>query len=700
MPDFVAMFLRLIEEYALLDRYPEKLEPYVAYAVQGPMSQQTAKALIPQLEPFIREQMRRLNLLPRAPDHDELYPHGDPDIILGKLAEAQDVPLGIILRGNANILVGGRAGSGKTSALRLLMRAILEHNRRFPDEFVSFLCIDRKGGDYADFPAQYEEVEHLHYLDTLKTGLNAPELVPSTPWFQTVSACVSSRASLQASSVCLSNMLQLSFAVMNPHPEAEPLRWPTFETLLELSDALPAEALARKQEYFRALQQRLEGIVQAAYSTFHNLGGIDIARDLIARRKCAVWDVCGIDPPWVRSILLDIVQRQVLLGAQWRHERGDRVRFYLIMDEADQDTDRKAEASLPDPSSLSLYLKQGRESGLAAALGVSAIGPTARMILTNVSHTALFCMSDAESLQEARSILRLRRPGAEALLAALEPGECIYRGPGPWADPMLVRMDEIAPSRVKRPEKYDTCNYVPYVPLRDIPGAAEAIAKLKAEHTHTKLRQGKQKQPTLSENARNILNLWAIHPYTPVARLWDQLGKPAPATQKAVRAEIEDAKLADFEEERVGKRTMLFLEITPLGYETIQRDPPKRKGRGGIAHTHFCEIVKRVGEKRGYKASTEWIVPGTNHPVDVVWFVGGNAHVFEIVLTGQSQNILSHLRKSLVEARGVASVSIVAPEKAMLDALKTTVEAEPDLAFCLAKVSYLAMEPLVEELYS
>lgn len=82
----------------------------------------------------------------------------------------------------------------------------------------------------------------------------------------------------------------------------------------------------------------------------------------------------------------------------------------------------------PLPSThVSLYLKQGRESGLAAALGVSAIGPTARMILANVSHMALFCVSDADSLQEARSILRLRRPGAEAILAALEPGECIYQ---------------------------------------------------------------------------------------------------------------------------------------------------------------------------------------------------------------------------------------------------------------------------------
>ena len=336
--------------------------------------------------------------------------------------------------------------------------------------------------------------------------------------------------------------------------------------------------------------------------------------------------MCGIDPPWVRSILLDIVQRQVLLGAQWRHERGDRVRFYLIMDEADQDTDRKAETSLPDLSPLSLYLKQGRETGLAAALGVSAIGPTARMILANCSHMALFCMSDAESLQEARNILRLRRPGAEALLAALEPGECIYRGPGPWADPMLVRMDEIQPSRVKRPEKYDTCDYVPYVALRDFPGAAEAIAKLRAEHTSTKLRQGKQKQasepkPKLSENASRLLRLYSIHVHTPVARLWEELGTPAPAVQAAARAELQDARLAEFEEQRVGRRNMLFMDLTEAGWAFAKAPPPKRKGRGGIAHTHYCEFIRWVGERRGYKASTEMIIPGTNHPVDVAWQV-------------------------------------------------------------------------------
>ena len=532
--------------------------------------------------------MRRLNLLPKAPAYDDLYPHGGPGIILGKLEEAEDVPLGIMLRGNANLLVGGRSGSGKTSGLRLLVRGLLEHNRCSPSDFVSFIYADRKGGDCADIPGLCADVLHLHALETVKEGLNAPHGVPPTVWFQAVSSCFAARAGLIASSVCLANMLQWLFAVMNPHTETEPVRWPTFETLLELSKAAPLEAFATKPDYAKALQQRLEGIVQAAYGTFHNLGGIDIARDLIAKRKSAVVDICGFGPSWVRSVFLDILQMQVLLGAQYRHERDDKVRFYLIMDEADQDTDRKTEESFPDLSPLSLYIKQGREFGLAAALGVSAIGPTARMILTNISHYLFFSMADAESLHEARNTLLLRRQGAEAILAALEPGECIYRGPGPWADPMLVRMDEIAPSRVTRPEKYDTHPFVPFVPLMEIPGAKEAIERLRAEHTHNKLRQGKQKAPELSENPSKLLRLRTLRGNTPVARLWDQLGRPSASAQAAARAELGEAKLAEFEEKRVGSRNMLFMDPTEAGWaypSTTSSSSPDARRRPSLCWT-------------------------------------------------------------------------------------------------------------------
>jgi len=701
MANYVAGFLGLVSQFGLYERYPDALGPAIAEAQMGRMSQMKARAWISQIEPLIIAQERRPNLLPRAPEHGELYPNGDPDLIVGKLSERDDVPLGLSLSGNVSSILAGRSGAGKTNAIRALISAVMRHNGANPDRFVSLLCWDRKGGDYTDYAQDYDNCIILGFPETLRIGLNPPEGVKPNVWINHLCSTFAARAGLVASSVCLANMMRFLLTAMNPYPDQHPLRWPSFELLLDLARAAPLNLFAAKPDYEKSLIQQLECFAHAAGELFSTFGGLDVERDVVRRRLCAVLDVEGLGPASVRAFTTDILNLQLLVGRQARRERGDSVNCIQIIDEADQDTSQKAESAFPDLSPISLMLKQGREFRLGVILGLSAVGPTARMVTTNASHFYAFAMADAPSMLETRNTLVLPR-GAEAILPALEPGECLYRGPGPWPHAALARLDYVAPCRAPRPSRYDTHPFIPARRLRELPHVMEALDRLIAEHRRTTLRQARKRKPEskaeLTSYARKLLDLCSLKPYTPVARLWEEVGTPAFSVQAAARAELEGAGFAAFEESRVGRRNLLLMLVTDRGWTFLGKAAPKRKGRGGIAHTHFCEFIRWVGERRGYKASTEMIVPGTNHPVDVAWQVAGRLDVFEVISASEA-NLPEHLRACFIQSDCVASVTVVSSLRRDLAHLEELVLAQLDLMPFINRISYDSVETYIQELW-
>ena len=696
MANYVAALLKVLDECGLYNRHRE-LMTYAWLAQCGQLSQDMAKALLVQLHPLLMAQEAYPNLLMRAPDYEELCPNGEPDLIVGKLAEAEDILLGLFLTGNMNCIFAGRAGSGKTTGLRNVLASIEAHNREHPEEFVSTICWDRKGGDYTDFAANNPQCRHFGFEETLRIGLNAPEGVPPNVWINAVSTVFAARAGLIASSVCLANMMRFLVAAMNPEPRRDRLLWPSFELILDLAKAAPLTLFAAKPDYGKTLIQMLEGVTQASENLFQTFDGLDLERDIVRKKLCCVLDVCGLGPPWVSGLASDIHLLQLLLGRQYRYERRNRVDCALCLDEGDQYADRKSEENFPDLSPLSLLLKQGREYGLAVCLGLSAIGPTARMILTNASHYFFFAMSDGDSLREARQTLLLP-PHAEGILPCLAPGECLYRGPGPWPHAMLTTLNYIPSSRYPRPETYDTHDFIPSKRLDELPHVQEAVKKLIAENRNTRLRHARTKQSDLSENARKLLDLAGIHPYRPVARLWPDIGDVSPTVQAAVRKEIEDRGLASFAEVRAGRRNQLLIEVTDNGYHYLGKKPPTRRLRGGIVHSHFSEWIRMCGVKRGYKAYTEHILPGTTHPVDVAWKVNGKLRGFEIAVACQ-RNLGSHLTACFLECDVVDTVTIVAAPKRIVADLRKIIDAEPALRPFAHRIQYQSIETYIKELW-
>ena len=65
----------------------------------GRLSESQAQILLVAIQPLIQEVERTRNFLERAPEFEEMYPDGAPDIIIGELleTEAETVPVGFFL---------------------------------------------------------------------------------------------------------------------------------------------------------------------------------------------------------------------------------------------------------------------------------------------------------------------------------------------------------------------------------------------------------------------------------------------------------------------------------------------------------------------------------------------------------------------------------------------------------------------------
>ena len=165
---------------------------------------------------------------------------------------------------------------------------------------------------------------------------------------------------------------------------------------------------------------------------------------------------------------------QILYQRIYQHRKTDRTEVVFVLDEADADISRRAEAMFREGNSpISECLAPGREFGIMVVLGVRLIGEASRFVLNSVQYHAVFKLPDEESTDEARRTLMLP-PGAHRMLPALQPGQCLFRQSHSWPHAMLAPIDHVPPHRGGRPV-YDTHLYVQAKRLADLPEVREAL---------------------------------------------------------------------------------------------------------------------------------------------------------------------------------------------------------------------------------
>lgn len=694
MAHFVSYLLHLIAQYGLDDRNAAVAQ-LRALAEHGRLSESQARTYMLWLEPFVQEQIDRPNLLHRPPDRERLHADGEWDISLGKLIEA-DLEIGIrLLDRPRHILVAGTTGSGKTTAIRRIIQGIEQLSA-----LISQIIFDHKAGDYAGLTDMYgDNWIHLSVHGGMHLGLNAPRGIPPNVWINVVSTILAARLGLVASAVCLANIMRFLLAALNPN-EKEPLIWPDIRLIWEVIRTTPLTVWAGKAEYGKTLITALEGLLQASGDLLHTFNGLDVDRDIVGKGKSLVIDMVNLFPPSLRLIVVDLILSQILLSRLHRHQKADSTEVVITLDEADADLSRQSDAAFPDGfSPAARLLKQGREMSVMAVLGVTFLGNVSRQVLAGPQYHLIFNQSDAESMIEARRTLVLPQ-GSEQMFPALKPGECIFRqAQSSWPHPMLCKVDYIPSHRTPKVEGFDTHSHVPSSRLDELPNVQKALEQRIAEHNKANLRRARTKRAGFSEQAQALLRLSSEHPYWPIARLWEKFeDKPHYAKQKTVRKELENHKLAAFEEVRIGRTNVLLIDILRDGWRLLDKPKPNRIGRGGIAHRHFSHWIALVGKRRGYKTACEWTVPGTSHPVDAAWCIDGHWHVFEVVITCE-ENLTSHITACLIDSDNVATVAIVATQKSLCDKLERSIVGEILLAPVMDRVRFEVITTYIEELW-
>jgi len=688
---FASRLIKLIHHYRLHERKLSQLKTHVDWkqilvmAEYGMLSEKMARNFLCLIEVDIDYLKDYPEFLHESPEAAQFYAEGKPHIKLGTLVEDPLIEFGIRLDGPVFILCAGLTGYGKTTAIRILLKGIHEYNLKNPNKRIVVIVFDRKGGDYADLPATFGW-RHYHIYHTLRQALENPTGMSPQVWINILCRLFCGRASLEYAWTTQANALRTLLAQLNPQ-SGQRLIWPDFQLLLDFLNALPDTTYATKAEYVRSLKQQLEAICQSSFKTYNAFQGFRV-EELIASGQSAVIAMPNVEPAWSRQLFVDIILSSVLNGCIERGERVDHTRILFVADECDADVNAETEKKFSDNiCPFSAIFKTGREFGIGACISVSSLRSVSQLICENATYHLMFRTSDAKARAATASTLMLP-PYGELTLDHLGKGQCIFKQIGPWPHAVKGQIDYMPPSRTHI-TKYDTHPFIPSKRLWEIPAVKDFVTQKKTAYENKKQQERKsEKASQLQELSLKLLKLRSSHPYVPVARLFEVIGKVRFERQVALRDILENQVLAKFAEIRIGRSNILLMEITDKGFEALGLPvPTERKGRGGIAHRHTVFWIKRHLEKKGYKTCIEWIIPGTTHPTDLAIPLDGGWHVYEVCITA-FDNIVSHIKACFEDSNSVNHLTIVVTTKTKLNELKKSLQSDPVFALYADRISF------------
>jgi len=670
MKNSISELQRIIRQLKLDEKAPSQLpssmdwKQILVMAQYNMLSEAMAQTLLYQIEQDTEYLRDFPDFLHRAPTSEQFYAQGRPDIELGHLVADKNLRIGVKLKGPLFAAISGLTGAGKSTALRVLLKAIHEHNCQHPDEKVCIIVLDRKGGDFADLPSAFGW-EHYH-IRHMRLALENPEGMAPEVWINTVASLFCARAGLNYAWTVLVSVLQCLLGLLNPNPEGR-LLWPDFHLIRDFIKSFPERQFGFKAEYTRSLLQQLEAICRFPYDTFKALQGFSI-EDLIVNGESAVIAMPNMEPSWIRQFFTDVLISQVLRGRIERSQRSDRVQVLFVIEEGNDDVNIASERLFGGGMSpITECFKKGREFGVGVGISLSSLGTVPPLIRENATTHLVFRPGGAEATFEAARTLMLESHQAQ-ILGHLQPGESLIKQIGPWPHAVKAQIDYMPPSCV-HVSAYDSHPFTEAVPIQKLPAVVAFIKQYRRNDSKQATDKTKSDGNPIETAARRLIVLAAKHPFVPVARLFDRIETHHYQEHLDIRALIDNYEWAKFEETRIGRSNVLLIEVTPAGYQMAGLPQPRgNKGRGRIAHRTFSHWIMQQHVKQGRKAYIEWVPPGTNHPVDVAVELEGQYDVYEVCVTAMS-NLISHIEKTF-QSSAVRSLTFVTGTKKQLKALR------------------------------
>ena len=285
---------------------------------------------------------------------------------VGTLTEVEDAEFGVRLSDRVeHWAVAGTTGSGKTVALRRLALAVAAQG-------VVQLIIEIKR-DFVDFPTLLGVPCVRVSADAGNWfGLQAPADVSVRDWAMVLAQILAARCNLKHATTSIARMLTWLVEHLEWDATGE-RQWPDIQLLCDVAVAAPRSLFAAKEEYERSSIQVLDGVAHALGPFARTFRGIDLERDFFARGVSVVVDLSTLAPP-AQWIVIDVLLSQIFRGRLARAQKADHVEVCLLFDESDLLVTDAANIGFPgEQSPLLRILRQGREFGIMAALGINVL---------------------------------------------------------------------------------------------------------------------------------------------------------------------------------------------------------------------------------------------------------------------------------------------------------------------------------------
>ena len=604
---------------------------------------------------------------------------------VGTLTEVEDAEFGVRLSDRVeHWAVTGGTGAGKTVTHRRLAVAAAGHSAQL------LFALKR---DYARMQQLLGvPCQQLDRNNGIWFGCQAPVGVSDCDWATVLSVILASRCGLKHATTSIARMLMWLVAHLNRSSDGERL-WPDLQLLCDVAVAAPPALFAAKSDYERSSIQVLDGVTHALGPFARTFRGVDLERDYFSQGISVVVDLSTLEPP-AQWVVIDVLLSQIYHGRLARDQKVDRAQTIVHVDESDLLVTDQANATFPGGQSpLMRILRQGREFGIMAALGINDLASASESILNNIQNLVVLKHDAPASIAKAMRCLMLPAQAA-GLLKSLDRGAAIVRVAG-WPEPVLGQVTFVPPHRGSSSTPSPELDVIPAKRLSEMPELEEALKQATGELGRT--RKGTSETPAkLQAHVHDALADWIHRRGKPLARIWEALKIEGPAKQEAVRKSLSGG-FAEIRDVRLGSAKVALLLPSEAGYALVGRRPPKGLGRGEITHLHGAWWAYDWAVKQGYEAQLEWPVPNTSHPADVGYRADGVWHVIEIVDTC-FQNIAAAVRASLLVSGVVESVTIVTKLKSEHARVRRMLVSD-DLAPMMDRVHLSTFDYYLREVY-
>lgn len=568
-----------------------------------------AKQIWRRIEPKLTE--KALKPDPFAPN-----PHGaevDGDIRLGKVRNS-DAFFGLNLEELVeHTLITGRAGSGKTTIIYLILEQLLKNG-------IPFMAFDFKQ-DYRHLAKAMGGPEFLVFnWETFRFNpLRPPKGVTPKIWMQAFTNVFSQAYWLLSSRAMILHHIEKLYKDYGVFSGEDV--YPTMHDLLEsIKSDKRGRKLGRIYNYLDSAETRLIECLLSLDTTFNCDQGFPI-EDLLT--KNVVFELEGLLSD-NQSFFITLLLRYIF---QYRISNNQRtgLQHVLLFDEAKSVYDEKKEFTKElGPSEIAQFTSEIREFGEGLVLADQMPTELGRSIKANVYTVICMSQSGGPNVFEMAKALGLKKEQAEVCRILKSDKyakvfEAIVKINGRWLNPFVIQV-------TYHPIKKDVTNedvkefMTPILTKMNeevIPRTEyRAILDVKQREEERREAEARQKRreeagqreaverATLNEILLNIRKYPFKEQKERITML--DLGSSSSTTDKLFK-ELEATGLVNRHEISFGRGRghKVFYEITEEGMEHAGMDDAEVPGSGSFLHRFWQHTIKNYFESKGFKAEIE-----------------------------------------------------------------------------------------------